>query len=614
VTLIPVLWDCAPAYLEMADDAHRNVLSLPVGGCDLLQLFIDELAQVSPRPPVVLGPFNKAPFNGAELRSVGRPPVRRLGLEALRDPLSEFAMQDTLLIVSAQLVASEPGLLRKFCDTHRDGEGVLRHLLRTPAPSAAPQEFVHAGAEGGVRRIQRYFGPASWQFTSGAMASLVPVTCLLTSTGLDLTSLSSLRTSLNARGVPSRDDPCNEHVFDLHDESGALAFAASRAELLAGKGAHPRGKLSAAAHANGNVAPSARLVGPVVVDPRAVVAEGALIVGPTILGPSVHVEARAEVVQCLVTPGTRIPAGVSLRHQVVVPGVHSALAPTPTQRRHSLPHRTGETTAVSARAKRADYHEIKRWFEAPLAALGLLMAAVLMIPLALLVKLTSRGPVFYGGEREGLDGKRFKCWKFRTMQVNADALQRDLAAVQFADGPQFKIDQDPRLTPIGGRIRAWNLDELPQLWNVLVGEMSFVGPRPSPFHENQVCVPWREARLSVRPGITGLWQVCRRDRTEGDFHQWIQYDLLYVRHASFGADVRIFLHTILSGGGRRATELTTVLPGVGAAELAASERDAVAVARAAASGAGGSNDLSERTAPPGGGRGWWRRSMRGVSG
>ena len=82
---------------------------------------------------------------------------------------------------------------------------------------------------------------------------------------------------------------------------------------------------------------------------------------------------------------------------------------------------------------------------------------------------------------------------------------------------------------MGRFLSATNLDEIPQLWNVLVGEMSLVGPRPSPFRENQVCVPWREGRLSVRPGITGLWQICRHDRHKGDFHQWIYYDLLYVR-------------------------------------------------------------------------------------
>src|ERR1700704_3514047 len=99
-------------------------------------------------------------------------------------------------------------------------------------------------------------------------------------------------------------------------------------------------------------------------------------------------------------------------------------------------------------------------------------------------------------------------------------------------GPRLKLAPhprgDPRVTRIGRLLRSINLDELPQLINVILGEMSLVGPRPSPFRENQLCIPWREARLSVRPGITGLWQVCRNRRSQGDFHQWIHFDLLYV--------------------------------------------------------------------------------------
>jgi lipopolysaccharide/colanic/teichoic acid biosynthesis glycosyltransferase len=118
------------------------------------------------------------------------------------------------------------------------------------------------------------------------------------------------------------------------------------------------------------------------------------------------------------------------------------------------------------------------------------------------------------------------------------------------DGPHFKIDSDPRVTKVGRVLRALNIDELPQLLNVLSGEMSLVGPRPSPFRENQVCVPWREARLAVRPGITGFWQVCRHDRSAGDFHQWIEYDLLYVQHMSFWLDMKILAATVLTLGGK----------------------------------------------------------------
>jgi lipopolysaccharide/colanic/teichoic acid biosynthesis glycosyltransferase len=118
------------------------------------------------------------------------------------------------------------------------------------------------------------------------------------------------------------------------------------------------------------------------------------------------------------------------------------------------------------------------------------------------------------------------------------------------DGPQFKLARDPRVTWIGRILRPSSLDELPQLINVLMGEMSLVGPRPSPFRENQMCIPWRKARLSVRPGITGLWQVCRHDRSKGDFHQWIYYDLLYARHMSAWLDLKLLVATVVTLGGR----------------------------------------------------------------
>ena len=121
------------------------------------------------------------------------------------------------------------------------------------------------------------------------------------------------------------------------------------------------------------------------------------------------------------------------------------------------------------------------------------------------------------------------------MQEGAHGLQHLLKAQDKLDGPHFKLDGDPRLTPVGRILRSLNVDELPQLFNVLRGDMSLVGPRPSPFRENQICVPWREGRLSVRPGVTGLWQICRKNRSSGDFHQWIEYDLLYVQQISLVA-------------------------------------------------------------------------------
>jgi lipopolysaccharide/colanic/teichoic acid biosynthesis glycosyltransferase len=146
------------------------------------------------------------------------------------------------------------------------------------------------------------------------------------------------------------------------------------------------------------------------------------------------------------------------------------------------------------------------------------------------------------------------------MISGADVQQRKLARMNQVDGPQFKMDRDPRRTRVGRVLTALNLDEIPQLWNVLFGQMSLVGPRPSPFRENQVCVPWRRGRLSVRPGITGLWQVCRHDRHKADFHQWIYYDLLYVRNVSLWLDLKIIAVTALSFARGGAIPLSWLLP------------------------------------------------------
>src|SRR5262245_7086712 len=150
------------------------------------------------------------------------------------------------------------------------------------------------------------------------------------------------------------------------------------------------------------------------------------------------------------------------------------------------------------------------------------------------------------------------------MCTGADTQQTVLANTNAMDGPQFKLDigsqGDPRVTRFGRFLRRTNLDELPQLLNVLRGDMSLIGPRPSPFRENQLCIAWRDARLSVRPGITGLWQVCRHDREDGDFHQWIEYDLLYVQHMSIWLDLKILAATILTLGGKRHVPLRWLIP------------------------------------------------------
>jgi lipopolysaccharide/colanic/teichoic acid biosynthesis glycosyltransferase len=188
---------------------------------------------------------------------------------------------------------------------------------------------------------------------------------------------------------------------------------------------------------------------------------------------------------------------------------------------------------------------LKRCFDVVFALLALAFTLPLYPLIVLLILVEDPGPIFFVHKRETRGGRVFGCIKFRSMRTNAEEIKRNLAAQNKADGPQFFIPNDPRLTRVGAFLRKCQLDELPQFINVLRGEMSVVGPRPSPFEENQYCPPWREARLSVRPGVTGLWQIKRTRAAGADFQEWIKYDIEYVEHASFALDLWIIWKTVM---------------------------------------------------------------------
>jgi lipopolysaccharide/colanic/teichoic acid biosynthesis glycosyltransferase len=186
---------------------------------------------------------------------------------------------------------------------------------------------------------------------------------------------------------------------------------------------------------------------------------------------------------------------------------------------------------------------VKRAFDIALALFGLICSLPLYPFILFAIWLEDGGPYFFGHTRETVGAREFKCWKFRSMRKDAEQMKAQLKKLNQADGPQFFMENDPRLTRVGRFLRKYNLDELPQLWNVLVGDMSLVGPRPSPRAENQFCPAWREARLSVRPGITGLWQVSRTRRAGTDFQEWIKFDIEYVERRSFWLDLVIIYKT-----------------------------------------------------------------------
>ena len=209
-----------------------------------------------------------------------------------------------------------------------------------------------------------------------------------------------------------------------------------------------------------------------------------------------------------------------------------------------------ESDAEGARTLHRLHHPFKRALDVTVAALALLALSPLLLVVIAAVWLSRRARCSTATSGRGWADGCFAAGSSAPCASGAHAAQLDLKLLDKMDGPHFKLDRDPRVTRVGRMLRALNLDELPQLFNVLSGEMSLVGPRPSPFRENQVCIPWREARLSVRPGITGFWQVCRHDRSAGDFHQWIEYDLLYVQHMSFWLDLKILLATLFTLGGK----------------------------------------------------------------
>jgi lipopolysaccharide/colanic/teichoic acid biosynthesis glycosyltransferase len=277
-------------------------------------------------------------------------------------------------------------------------------------------------------------------------------------------------------------------------------------------------KLGAGVWAYGDVtvAPDTELVGPLWVGAGRVLGEDCVL-GPAVLWDD---------------PSLR-PAAGRLEW--------SEIEPTQ-QLKATRPQEKFWTRRVERRAR--FYRAGKRAFDIAFS-LAVLLVVMPIFPLVMLaIWLEDGRPFFFGHRRETVGGRVFPCLKFRSMRRNAEAVKAQLQKENQADGPQFYIAKDPRLTRVGRLIRKLNIDELPQFINVLLGHMSVVGPRPSPRQENQFCPDWREARLSVRPGVTGLWQVKRTRRQGLDFQEWIRFDLEYVERAGWRLDLYIIWRTV----------------------------------------------------------------------
>ncbi len=186
----------------------------------------------------------------------------------------------------------------------------------------------------------------------------------------------------------------------------------------------------------------------------------------------------------------------------------------------------------------------KRVLDVVGGTVGLVASLPILAVAAVAVKASSRGPAFFRQQREGHGGESFTMWKLRTMQVDAEAKKPELRRFSQQDGPAFKMRKDPRTTSVGKFLRWSSIDELPQFWNVIKGDMSLVGPRPLPVDESIACQNWQRRRLQVTPGMTCTWQVCERGNVS--FDEWVRMDLRYVKDHSLWEDLRLLLLTLPS--------------------------------------------------------------------
>jgi lipopolysaccharide/colanic/teichoic acid biosynthesis glycosyltransferase len=328
-------------------------------------------------------------------------------------------------------------------------------------------------------------------------------------------------------------------VSDLGTEEGLLGFFATRLnskELLDKDGIE--------------ISLGARLFGKILFGQNVSIGTTAIIVGPTIIGNGVKIAKGAVVRASIVDSGVSVPRNSIVQNRVLINGQKHQKQATQANTNCRAAIINGITTCENSFTNnfrtwpRYSYARCaKRIVDIVTAAVVLILFAPVFPIIAIVIKLTSRGPVFFKDARQGLYGKAVNCLKFRTMLVGADNLQDKLRILNQADGPQFKMADDPRLNTVGRFLRDTYIDEIPQFFNVLLGQMSVVGPRPSPESENTLCPSWRDARLSVRPGITGLWQVCRTRQPMKDFQEWIHYDTEYVRDLSLRMDLWICWQT-----------------------------------------------------------------------
>jgi len=333
-------------------------------------------------------------------------------------------------------------------------------------------------------------------------------------------------------------------AFDLETEEGLLNFCMAYLSRIS--------TVKLRTQDSNKISPTSRLVGKVLLGKNVDIGHSAIVVGPAIICNDVKVAEGAAIHSSIIFQGATIQQKEFIQNRVVT-GTVCGQKRTAVSGRHGASQLFYRSISLDRKERIKATFRTWPWFSYArtfkriadiVAALIVLMLFAPVTPfIALAIRLTSPGPVFYKDKRQGLHGREFNCVKFRTMRVGAAQMQDKLRVISQVDGPQFKIEDDPRIATVGRFLRDTYIDEIPQFLNVLLGQMSVIGPRPSPESENTQCPWWRDARLSVRPGITGLWQVCRTRQPGKDFQEWIHYDTEYVRNLSLKLDLWICLQT-----------------------------------------------------------------------
>jgi len=574
VNMIPFIIDseagCAPRK-SVAD----SVLMLPLGVGTVLDHLIDRLEGLHRGEIQVWPAFSVDADYEDCLQSNRAVAVNIIHKEKLDSIFEQYETSDYLLIFEAGnwlMNGLDAVGLRRSQHNYRGAT----HAIAFGVDSERACERIACDDHGHVKCVQRLYNMKNWPELAGhAIAyTIVPAHALL---GIHFTSLGELREGLASRGVLSRDLPVRSEILNLSCEPDFLALNERVLLETTSKQAAPGFSIRSPGILIGQgcrIHPSVRLVAPIIVQPNTILEQSVKVVGPTLVGSGCRVRRGAVIAQSVLRDGTVVYPNITVRRRVLsgrcVESVSDISREKPILSSISstgIPRFSGEGTIVLPQGNNRAQREgkiiqraIKRTIDFVLSALALTVLSPLLIVVAILIKLESRGPVFFCHHRETRKGKEFACVKFRTMVSEAHNQQLKLYKDSLVDGPQFKIDNDPRVTRLGRWLRATNIDELPQLFNVLVGHMSLVGPRPSPFRENQICVPWRRARLSVRPGITGLWQICRNDdRARGGFHEWIYYDTIYTRYFSLWLDLKIVVATFATLGGRKSVPFSRLV-------------------------------------------------------